>query len=31
VQVLYLQLVALGGMVRFARGDRVLRWTKRAR
>lgn len=27
-QVLYLQAVAIGGMVRFLRGDRVLKWTK---
>lgn len=30
-QVLYLQLVALGGMARFLRGDRVLKWQKPAR
>jgi poly-beta-1,6-N-acetyl-D-glucosamine synthase len=30
-QVLYLQLVALGGMVRLARGDRAVRWPKPAR
>lgn len=30
-QVLYLQLVALGGLARFLRGDRVLMWNKPAR
>lgn len=30
-QVLYLQVVALGGMLRAARGDRVLQWAKAAR
>lgn len=30
-QLLYLQIVALGGMVRFARGQRLLQWTKRSR
>jgi poly-beta-1,6-N-acetyl-D-glucosamine synthase len=30
-QVLYLQAVALGGLVRCLRGDRVLRWAKPAR
>lgn len=30
-QVLYLQAVALGGMRRYARGDRVLKWAKPAR
>jgi lipopolysaccharide export LptBFGC system permease protein LptF len=30
-QVLYLQGVALGGMARFLRRDRVLRWSKVAR
>jgi biofilm PGA synthesis N-glycosyltransferase PgaC len=30
-QVLYLQGVALGGLLRFLRGDRVLRWSKVAR
>ncbi len=30
-QVLYLQLVALGGLARFLRGDRVLQWKKPAR
>ena len=30
-QVLYLQLVALGGLLRCLRGDRVLKWSKPAR
>jgi hypothetical protein len=30
-QVLFLQAVAFGGMVRFLRGDRVIRWPKPAR
>lgn len=30
-QVLYLQMVAVGGLVRFLRGDRVLLWKKPAR
>ena len=30
-QVLYLQVVALGGMRRCLKGDRVLRWSKPAR
>jgi len=30
-QVLFLQAVAFGGMLRFLRGDRVLRWPKPAR
>jgi poly-beta-1,6-N-acetyl-D-glucosamine synthase len=30
-QVLFFQAVALGGMLRFLRGDRVLRWPKPAR
>jgi hypothetical protein len=30
-QVLFLQAVAYGGMARFLRGDRVLRWPKPAR
>ncbi|WP_432548506.1 glycosyltransferase [Kineococcus sp. SYSU DK004] len=30
-QVLYLQVVAVGGMRRFLRGDRVLKWDKPAR
>ncbi|GAA0302291.1 glycosyltransferase [Kineococcus aurantiacus] len=30
-QVLYLQIVAFGGMRRYLRGDRVLRWEKPAR
>lgn len=30
-QVLYLQLVAFGGMRRYLKGDRVLRWDKPAR
>ena len=30
-QVLYLQIVAFGGMRRYLRGDRVLRWDKPAR
>jgi biofilm PGA synthesis N-glycosyltransferase PgaC len=30
-QVLYLQVVAFGGMRRYLRGDRVLRWDKPAR
>jgi len=30
-QVLFFQLVAYGGMLRFLRGDRVLRWPKPAR
>lgn len=30
-QVLYLQIVALGGLARFLRGDRVLLWKKPAR
>ena len=30
-QVLYLQAVALGGLIRCLRGDRVLRWEKPAR
>lgn len=30
-QVMYLQLIALAGTVRFLRGDRVLRWEKPAR
>lgn len=30
-QVLFLQAVAFGGMRRFLRGDRVLRWAKPAR
>ncbi len=30
-QVLYLQMVALGGLLRFLRGDRVLQWKKPAR
>lgn len=30
-QLLFLQLVALGGMRRFLRGDRVLKWSKPAR
>lgn len=30
-QVLYLQMVALGGLARFFRGDRVLLWKKPAR
>lgn len=30
-QVVYLQVVALGGLARFLRGDRVLQWKKPAR
>jgi biofilm PGA synthesis N-glycosyltransferase PgaC len=30
-QVAYLQAVALGGMVRFVRGDRAVKWKKPAR
>lgn len=30
-QALYLQVVALGGLARFLRGDRVLRWSKPSR
>jgi hypothetical protein len=29
--VLFLQAVAFGGMLRFLRGDRVLRWPKPVR